>query len=91
MLEFSIQHLTIRTILTQYQKVKDQIDTFKMSKTKLKNSLKDKDQICHLLKNFLWSKYPLSMLIVKVFFFFFFLMGLIFFFFENKRHYETFY
>ena len=90
MLEFSIQHLTIRTILTQYQKVKDQIDTFKMSKTKLKNSLKDKDQICHLLKNFLWSKYPLSMLIVKVFFFFF-LMGLIFFFFENKRHYETFY
>ena len=47
-LEFSIQHLTAMTILTQYQNVKDQIDIFKRPGTKLTNSLKDKDQICHL-------------------------------------------
>ena len=63
----------IRIILTQYQKVKDQIDTFKMSMTKLKNSLKDRDQICHLLKKFLWSKISLFNINCKSFFYLFFL------------------
>ena len=39
-LAFSMHHLTALTILTQHQKVRDQIDTFERSGTKLTHSLK---------------------------------------------------
>ena len=45
---FSIQHLTARTILTQYHKVRDQINIVKILGTKLIHGLKVKDQICNL-------------------------------------------
>ena len=48
MLAFSIQHLIAMTILTLYHKVRNQIDTVKMSRTKLIHSLKVKAQICNL-------------------------------------------
>ena len=37
-----------RIILTQYQKVRDQIDTFERSRTKLTHKLKVRDQIGNL-------------------------------------------
>ena len=37
---FSMHHLIALTILTQYQKVRDQIDTFERPGTKLTHSLK---------------------------------------------------
>ena len=43
-----IQEITVGTKLTQYQKVRDQIDTTERIETKLKYSVKDKDQICSL-------------------------------------------
>ncbi len=41
---FSIQHLMVRTILTQGQKVKDQFDTIERLGTNLTQSLKVEDQ-----------------------------------------------
>ena len=38
------------TILTQYQKVRDQIDTFERLMTKLKYNENVRDQICNLPK-----------------------------------------
>ena len=35
------------SILTQYQKVRDQIDTIERIGTKLKYGMKDKDQLCN--------------------------------------------
>ena len=46
---FSIYHLTVWTILTQYQKVRNQIDTIEKLGTKLKYGIKDKDQLYNLL------------------------------------------
>ena len=43
-----INHLTAGTILTQYQKVKDQTDTIKRLKAKLRYDVKDRDQLCNL-------------------------------------------
>ena len=40
---FYIHHLTVGTILTQYQKVRDQIDTFEMLGIKFRYSIKVKD------------------------------------------------
>ena len=45
---FFIHHLTGMTILTQYQKVRDQIDTFEKLRTKLKYDVNVRDQICNL-------------------------------------------
>lgn len=45
---FFVQHLTTETILTQYQNVMDQIDTFERLKTKLIYNIKFKDQIYSL-------------------------------------------
>ena len=45
---FFIHHLKAGTILTQYQKVKDKIDTFEISITKLTFSVKIRDQIYSL-------------------------------------------
>ena len=45
---FSINHLRAETILTQYQKVMDQTDTIKRLETKLRNAVKDKNQLCNL-------------------------------------------
>ena len=45
---FSINHFTVETILTQYQKVRDQINTIEMLMTKLKYGVKDKDQFYNL-------------------------------------------
>ena len=45
---FFIYHLTVMTILTQYQKVKDQINTFERLKTKLTYDVKVEDQIYSL-------------------------------------------
>ena len=53
---FSIHHLTARTKLTQFQKVKDQIDTFEKSGTKLTFNVKVKEQI-RSLSNFLLCNY----------------------------------
>ena len=47
---FSIHHLTAGTKLTQFQKVKDQIDTFEKSGTKLTFSVNVRDQIHSLPK-----------------------------------------
>jgi len=38
----------VRTKLTQYRKVRDQIDTIERLRTKLKYGVKDRDQICSL-------------------------------------------
>lgn len=48
MLAFSIHYLIVVTILTQYQKVRDRIDTFERLKTKLTYDVKVEDQICSL-------------------------------------------
>ena len=48
MLAFSIHHLTAEIKLTQFQKVKDQIDTFEMSGTKLTFSVNVRNQIHNL-------------------------------------------
>ena len=47
-LAFSIYHLMSWTILPQYQKFRDLIDTFKMSKNKLTYDRKNNDQIQNL-------------------------------------------
>lgn len=52
---FSIHHLIVMTILTQYQKVRDQIDTFERLRTKLTYDVKVEDQICSLPQYFLLS------------------------------------
>ena len=49
---FSIHHLTSEIILTQYQQVKDQIDTSERLWTILIYSIKVRDQICNLPKKF---------------------------------------
>ena len=48
MLAFFIHHLTVRAILTQYQKVSDLLDIFKRLETKLIYSVKVSNQICDL-------------------------------------------
>ena len=50
MSSFFIHHLTVGTFFTQYRKVRNQIDTFEMSGTKLTNVLKVRDQISSLPK-----------------------------------------
>ena len=42
-LTFSINHLTIKTILTQYQKYRDQIKPIERLMTKLKYDVKNKN------------------------------------------------
>ena len=44
----SIHYLTVGTILTQYQKLRDQIDTIERLGIKLKYDIKDKNQLCNL-------------------------------------------
>ena len=46
-----IQKVTVRTKLTQYRKVRDQINTIEMLETKLKYGVKHRDQICSLPLN----------------------------------------
>ena len=48
MLAFFIHHLTAKIKLTQFQKVKDQIDIFEMSGTKLTFSVNVRNQIHNL-------------------------------------------
>ena len=45
---FFINYLMVRIILTQYQKVKDQIDTIKRFETKIKYGVKNNNQLCNL-------------------------------------------
>ena len=45
---YFIYYLTSGAILTQYQKVRDQIDTFEILWTILTYNLKVRDQICSL-------------------------------------------
>ena len=47
-LAFSINHLTIKTILTQYQKYRDQIKPIERLMTKLKYDVKNKNQFYNL-------------------------------------------
>ena len=47
----SIQEITVKTKLTQYQKVRDQIDTIERLNTKLKYDVNNRGQIRSLLKN----------------------------------------
>ena len=46
----SIQKITVKTKLTQHKKIRDQIDTIEILKTKSKYGVKDRDQICSLPK-----------------------------------------
>ena len=48
MSSFIINHLIVETFFTQYRKVRDQIDTFKILGTKLANDVKVRDQIRRL-------------------------------------------
>ena len=45
---FFINYLMVRIILTQYQKVKDQIDTIKRFETKIKYGVKNNNQLYNL-------------------------------------------
>ena len=45
---FFIHHLMAMIILTQYQKVMDQIDTFEILRIKLKYDVNVREQICNL-------------------------------------------
>ena len=49
-LTFSILHLMVKTILTQYRRVKDLIDMFEKPRTKLTFRVRVRDQICSLQK-----------------------------------------
>ena len=52
MSSFFINHLIVETFFTQYRKVRDQIDTFKILGTKLTNGVKVRDQIRSLSKKY---------------------------------------
>ena len=45
---FFINYLMVRIILTQYQKLKDQIDTIKRFETKIKYGVKNNNQLYNL-------------------------------------------
>ena len=52
MSSFFIHHLTGETFFTQYRKIRNQINTFERSVTKLTNNVKVKNQIRSLLKKY---------------------------------------
>ena len=51
---FSINYLTVVIILTQYQKVRDRIDTFERLRTKLTYGVKVEDQINKVILKFIY-------------------------------------
>ena len=66
--DFSIQEITAKTKFTRHWKVRNQIDTIKRLMTKLKNSVKDRNQIRSLLIikckfKFLFFTYELKVII----------------------------
>ena len=69
-----IQKITIRTKLTRYWKVRDQIDTIQRLRTKLKYALKNRDQICSL------SFFEIKIKIVYPYYYYYFYLFIYFFF-----------